>query len=155
MASVYLETTIPSYLAARPSRDLVIAAHQQVTSHWWHTARERFDVQVSEAVLAEIRVGDANAAKKRLALIRDLPVLRVNDLVRSLALQYRENLELPRKAAADVVHIAFSVAYEIDYLVTWNFKHIANGEVVRRLREKNLELRVFTPLILTPEELME
>lgn len=154
MPSVYLETTIPSYLAARPSRDLVTAAHQQVTNEWWETAPDRFDLFISEAVLAEIQAGDPNAAAKRSAFVDQLPILKLSDSARSLVKDYMETLGLPDKAKIDIVHIAFAVAHELDYLVTWNCKHIANGEVVRRLRDRNLELGVFTPLILTPEELM-
>lgn len=84
MPTVYLETTIPSYLAARPSRDLIIAAHQQITHEWWREARHRFDVYISEAVLAEIRAGDPDAAARRLAIVDGLPILALNDDVRGL-----------------------------------------------------------------------
>ena len=83
-ASVYLETTIPSYLAARPSRDLVIAAHQQITHEWWAKAAERFDLYVSEAVLEEIRLGDPEYAKGRLQLVARLPILAMHADVSSL-----------------------------------------------------------------------
>ena len=155
MPTVYLETTIPSYLAALPSRDLVIAAHQQITHEWWQNARSRFDLFVSEAVLDEIRAGDPDAVARRLQTVAGLPVLQLNDEVRGLVHEYDRRLGLVGRARADVPHFAFAVAYETDYLLTWNCSHIANGEIIRRLMEANAELGRFTPLSLTPEELME
>jgi len=155
MPSVYVETTIPSYLSASPSRDLVVAAQQQITHDWWRTATQRFDLFVSELVLAEIRARDPEFAARRVEAVRGLPVLGQNDDVRSLVRIYRERLGLPDRARTDVVHIAFAVAYELDYLVTWNCAHIANGHVLRRLMEVNRSLGRFSPLLLTPGELLE
>jgi len=150
---VYLETTIPSYLASRPSRDLVVAAHQQVTWDWWRGARQRFELFISELVLEEIRAGDAEAAARRSEFVVDLPVLRIDDEVRILARAYQEELGLP--GSADVLHIASAVRYEMDYLITWNCAHIANGAVIRRLMQANVRLRRSTPLVLTPDALLE
>lgn len=151
--SVYLETTIPSYLASRPSRDLVVAAHQQITHDWWIQAARKFDLFVSEAVLIEIRAGDPAMAARRLEIIQDLPILALREDVRGLVRFYSEKLNLPEQARADILHIAFAVAYQLDYLVTWNCKHIANGQTIRRLLWVNRELQRPTPVILTPEEL--
>ena len=155
MPSVYLETTIPSYLAAHPSRDLVIAAHQQITHEWWRTAPERFDLYVSEAVLDEIQAGDPDAVARRLEMVERLPVLAFSDDVASLVQAYDQRLGFVGRARTDLLHIAFSVAYEIDYLVTWNCRHLAKGETIRRLADANVELGRFTPVIVTPEELLE
>jgi len=155
MAMVYVETTVISYLASRPSRDLLIAAQQQATDEWWSASAGSFELVVSEAVLAEIERGDEAAARKRLALAKDMAVLSLNEDVSRLARIYTEKLPLPGAAQADSLHIAFAVAYEVDYLLTWNCRHIANGRVVRRLRDLNLSMGRFTPLILTPLELME
>ena len=155
MTVVYLETTVPSYLAAYPSRDLVVAAHQQISWEWWETAKKRFDLVISEAVLAEIRAGDPNAIERRLEIVEGLPILGLNEDVRMLAGVYEQKLGLPNTAKADILHIAFAVAYEVEYLVTWNCTHIANGEVIRNLLQANKELNRFSPLILTPEELLE
>jgi hypothetical protein len=155
MPSVYLETTIPSCLAANPSRDLVIAAHQQITHEWWRDARDRFELYVSEAVLNEIRSGDPDAAGRRVKIVAGLPVLTVNDDVRTLAHQYDRRLGLVGRARADLPHFAFAVAYEMDYLLTWNCVHIANGEIIRRLMDANRELNRWTPLVVTPEEILQ
>ena len=110
MPTVYLETTIPSYLAARPSRDLIIAAHQQITHEWWHDARDRFDVYISEAVLTEIRAGDPDAAARRLATVDGLSILALNEDVRGLVHAYDQRLRLGARARADLPHVAFAVA---------------------------------------------
>jgi len=154
MPSVYLETTIASYLAAQPSRDLIIAAHQQITHHWWLNARGRFELYISDAVLNEIRGGDPDAAARRLAIVNGLPVLQLNEDVRNLVHEYDRRLGLAGRARADLPHIAFAVAYQMDYLVTWNCRHIANGEVIRRLLDANAALQRPTPLLLTPEEIL-
>ena len=154
-ASVYVETTIPSLLAARPSRDLLTAAHQQSTHDWWETARRRYALFVSEAVLDEVARGDPALAERRLRLVEDLPILSLNDDVRQLTIAYERELGLGAGSSADVGHIAFAVSYEMDYLVTWNCSHIANAHVVRRLRRANQRLGRETPVIATPEELLE
>jgi hypothetical protein len=155
MPSVYLETTIPSYLAAHPSRDLIIAAHQQITHDWWRTAPDRFDLYISEAVLDEIQAGDPEAVARRLEIVEGLPILSFSDDVTSLVDAYEHRLAFVGRARADLVHIAFAVAYECDYLVTWNCRHIASGETIRRLARANADLGCFTPVIVTPEELLE
>ena len=154
MPSVYLETTIASYLAAQPSRDLIMAAHQQITHEWWLSARDRFDLYISDAVLNEIRGGDPDAAARRLAIVNGLPVLQLNEDVRNLVHEYDRRLGLVGRARADLPHFAFAVAYQMDYLVTWNCRHIANGEVIRRLLDANAALQRPTPLVVTPEEIL-
>lgn len=155
MSSVYLETTVPSYLATRSSRDLVVAAHQQISRDWWDVAKDRFDLYVSEAVLDEIRVGDAAYAARRMELIAELGVLAFSGDVEDLIRAYHNQLGLVGSAAADLPHFAYAVAYNMDYLVTWNCKHIANGQVIKRLNTVNGELGRPTPVIVTPEELLE
>ncbi len=155
MQKVYLETTIPSYLAAKASRDLIIAAHQQITQDWWQSANERFELYISEAVLYEVRAGDPAAVERRLRIIEKLPVLAVNEDVRELTMHYDRNLGLSGRARADIPHFAYAVSYQVDYLVTWNCTHIANGEMIRRLLKVNAELSRRTPLIVTPEEILE
>jgi predicted nucleic acid-binding protein len=154
MASVYIETTIPSYLTSAPSRDLVVAGHQQITHTWWQTAKDRFELFVSEAVLREVRAGDPECATRRLDVLADIPILPLSQEIRSLAEWYQKELHLPQKAGADALHIATAVSYDMDYLVTWNCAHIANGHVLRTLMKLNHGLGRYTPLLLTPQELM-
>lgn len=154
MALVYLETTIPSYLVARASRDVVTAAHQEITRQWWETARHHFDLYISEAVLDEIRLGDPQYAQQRLKIVADLDVLAFNSDVVLLVREYHARCLLSGSAAADLPHFAFAVAYNMDYLVTWNCRHIANGQIIRRLAKANQEIGRPTPVIVTPEELL-
>ena len=153
-SSVYLETTIPSYLTAWRSPELSRAAKQQTTRQWWDEERQHFDLYISDAVLGEIRGGDPDAAARRLAVIDGLPVLQLTDGVRKLVHEYDRRLGLAGRGRADLPHIAFAVAYNMDYLVTWNCRHLANGEVIRRLVDANAELRLLTPLLVTPEEIL-
>jgi len=155
MPSVYVETTIPSYLAAQPSRDLIVAAHQQITHDWWRHARERFDLFISVAVLNEIQAGDPALAAHRLDIVAGLTILESNEEIQDLVGVYERRLGFEGTARADLPHLAFAVAYELDYLVTWNCAHLANGEIIRRLLEVNADLHRATPLIVTPEEILE
>lgn len=154
MSSVYVETTIPSYLVARRSRDLVTAAHQQITDDWWETAKNRFHLYISEAVLDEIRGGDSDYAARRIEAVAELDVLAFSGDVESLIRIYDQRLGLVGSATADLPHFAYAVAYDMDYLVTWNCSHIANGQVIRRLTVVNTEIGRQTPVIVTPEELL-
>ena len=154
-SSLYLESTIPSYLAARPSRDLIVAAHQQITHDWWHQARVRFDLYISEAVLEEISAGDTDAVTRRRSFVDGLSILASTDDVADLAVEYQSRLGLASVAPLDAVHLAYAAVYEMGYLLTWNCKHLANGVVIQRLQTINLSLGRFTPIIVTPEELLE
>jgi len=164
MPSVYVETTIPSYLTSAPSRDLVVAGQQQITHDWWQTAKERFELYVSEALLQEIRAGNPEMAAKRLKIVEGLTVLDITEEVDSLAEIYQRQFHLPSRARTDFVHIAAAVVYELDYVVTWNCKHIANAHVLRQLITAhvlrqlitiNNSLGRFSPLLYTPTELLE
>ena len=151
---VYIETTIPSYLAARPSRDLLIAAHQQLTRDWWESRRPAFDLYISEAVLEEASAAYAMPAKTRLELLANIPVLALTGGILRLAESLVTDGPIPRKAAGDALHIAIATVYACEYLLTWNCRHIANAEIQRAarlvVRDQGFEL----PIICTPEELM-
>jgi predicted nucleic acid-binding protein len=152
---VYVETTVPGYLTAWPSRDVILLGHQQTTKLFWDAAPARYDLVISEAVLEEIAAGDAGAAAERIRTLAALPVLQRQPQVDELALYYRQLLQLPDRAAADALHLAFAVVYEVDYLVTWNMKHLANGAVQRAISIANDDRGIHVPLIVTPEALLE
>jgi hypothetical protein len=153
-AKVYIETTIPSYLAARPSRDSLIAAHQRLTRDWWESRGPAFDLYVSEPVLEEAAAGDATLARKRLELLADVRVLALTEGILKLAESLVTDGPIPPKAAGDALHIAVATSYACEYLLTWNCRHIANAEIQRSarlvVRRQGFEL----PTICTPEELM-
>ena len=153
--TVYVETSIISYLAARPSRDLITAAHQQVTTHWWATRRPAFRLHISELVVQEVSDGDPDEARQRLALLEGIPAVAVTADALSFARSLVENRILPRPAETDALHIAIAAAAGMEYLLTWNCRHIANAQIRGKIEEL-ARLRGFEPPILcTPEELME
>lgn len=151
---VYLETSIISYLAARPSRDLITAAHQQVTHTWWETRRPKFEVLASQLVLDEAAAGDPEAAQQRLALLRDVPVLEIDPQVEDLARALIEGVGLPPRAGADAVHIAAATRHEVDFLLTWNCRHIANAQLRPRIERVCRQQGYRVPGLCTPDELM-
>lgn len=152
--SVYIESTIPSYLAARPSRDLIVAARQQITWDWWQIAHDQYELFVSDAVLGEIRAGDPEVAARRVRFVGGLRVLEAAEPITQLAEVYENELGLGATARRDLLHVAYAVLFELDYLLAWNCTHLANGHVIRRLIEANLRASRFTPLIVTPDVLL-
>lgn len=153
--TAYLETTIPSYLTAWPSRELVMASHQQMTKDWWRTAKARYDCFVSQTVLDEAAQGDPDAVRDRLAMLKDVPMLPPELGVVTLGKDYVTLLRLPPKAYADAIHLAYAVSFELDYLVTWNMRHLANSLTMRRVTEYNTGRSLHVPLIVTPEYLLQ
>ncbi len=154
MESVYLETTFISYLVSRPSRDLLVAAHQQATRDWWLERRENFECYVSQVVLDEVAAGNSEEAKTRVAIIGDFPVLEATEEAEFLAGAIVSSGAIPSNAARDAAHIAIATVNGMDYLLTWNCKHLANAQVVRRVAVVCNREGYDMPVICTPEELM-
>jgi len=154
MNSVYLETSIISYLAARPSRDVIIAGHQQATYEWWFAERSNFSIYSSSLVLREASFGDAMAASTRLQWLEGVHLLAVTPEAEEFAKVLLHRMALPAKAAADALHIATATAHQINFLLTWNCKHIANAvnrpHIERVCRECGFE----PPILCTPDELI-
>jgi predicted nucleic acid-binding protein len=153
-ASVYLETTTISYLAALPSRDLVVAAHQEVTREWWRARRQQFDLFVSELVVREVRAGNRDAVARRMDFLEGISSLRLTQEVRALARRLVEARAVSFAARADALHIAVATVHGIDYLMTWNCRHIANAESRSRIVRTCHLLGYVAPILCTPEELM-
>src|SRR3954451_2959195 len=151
---VYLETTIPSYLTAWPSRDLVVAAHQQLTKEWWRMRRNEFELCISQFVVDEASAGDAEAAQERMAILAPLPLLDISQAVLELASAILQSEVVPARAARDAAHIAVSAVHGIDFLLTWNCAHIANAQIVKKVQSICVQQGFPCPLICTPEELM-
>ena len=151
----YLETTIPSYLAAWPSRDLIIAAHQQITQEWWQNRRTHFDLFASQIVLQEAGEGDPDAAARRLAFLEYIPLLDQSEAATDLVQVLIQQVPLPEKASLDALHIAIAVVSGMHYLITWNCAHIANATLRTRIEAVCRSQGYEPPVICTPEELME
>jgi hypothetical protein len=153
-ASVYLETTIPSYLTAWRSPDMVMAARQEITRDWWDNRRSKFEVFVSELVWDEASAGDTDAVARRHDVLKDIPLVEAAPGTEALIEAFIRELSLPSRAAADAVHIALAVVNGMDFLLTWNCTHIANA-ANRPIIEEVCDLLGYeTPVICTPEELL-
>ncbi len=151
---VYIETSIVSYLTANRSSDVITAAHQLTTFGWWEKHRRDFEIVVSELVIQEARLGNPQMAQKRLDVLKDIEVLPVNDEARSLAKILAVKKAVPEKAAADALHIAVAAVEQIEFLATWNFKHIANAQMQVKIEEV-IRAENFQPShICTLEELL-
>ncbi len=152
--SVYIETTVVSYLTAWMSRDLIRAAHQQITQEWWDTRRFDFELFISEFVLQEASAGDAAAAQRRMSVLAAIPLLDVNTEVERLAQNLLKQKALPVRAATDALHIAVAATHDIDFLLTWNCKHLANAEMLDLIEKACRSCGYRCPRICTPEELL-
>ena len=153
--SVYVETTVVSYLTARPHRDIVVAAHQQLTREWWDGATDRYQLFISDLVLVEASRGDRVAAAERLAALEPLAQLEITREDQALAKRLVEAAAIPAAAAEDALHIAVAAANGCDFLVTWNFRHIANPAMKNRIADVCRAAGYVSPVICTPEELKE
>jgi len=153
-AKIYVETTIVSYLTAKPSRDLVIAAHQQITQEWWEARRPTFALFISELVIREAGAGDEDAAQKRLEALKEIDLLELNEEALYLARELANRGPIPERAKEDALHIALATVHGMDYLLTWNCRHIANAEMRKGVASVCNFLAYDTPVISTPEELM-
>jgi len=153
--SLYLETTVPSYLAGAIANDLITAAHIEATKRWWSDERQKYRLVVSAVVLDEIVRGNPDIAGERRQLVIRLPRLRVTVAVVQLAGRLFDHLRLPASARADAFHLALACHYKMDFLLTWNMKHIAGGHVRRSLEKLQRVSGIVIPTICTPEELLE
>jgi predicted nucleic acid-binding protein len=153
-AQVYIETSMVSYLTARPSRDIVAAAHQQISLDWWERRRHDFDLVASLLVVNEARLGNPESAARRLAILQGIPLLEVTTSAQRLAVTIVEKGLLPQTAYPDALHIAIAAVHQVDYLLTWNCSHIANAEILPRVALIGESFGLSLPYICTPEELL-
>lgn len=152
---VYVDTTVVSYLTARPSRDIVTLAHQQITQEWWLSAASRFDLVASDLVFEEAGRGDPSAARARLAALEGLEVIDATTESEALTEELLASAALPHAAGADAAHVAAAVTNGVDYLVTWNLRHMANAPVRLALERACRRAGYRQTTICTPEELLE
>jgi hypothetical protein len=152
--SVYIETTVPSYYTARPSRDVIVAGHQATTREWWEKRLQHFEVFISQLVLDEAAVGDPDFAARRLAVLKPFPLLDLRDNVSELAHDFVDAGPIAANAARDALHIALAACHGMDFLLTWNCAHIANAEIIPKITGICHEHGLECPVICTPDELM-
>lgn len=155
LPSLYLETTIVSYAAARPSNDPLIREHQKLTRLWWEQERRSYRVFASQAVVEEAEGGDPSAAEERLRLLAEVSLLPPDPRIEPLACVVQRALHIPERAVSDALHLAFAVHYKLDYLLTWNCAHLANAQNLRLLADLCRAEGLWLPIICTPEEMTE
>lgn len=153
--ALYVETSVASYLTARPSRNLVTAARQQLTAEWWETRRLEYDLFISSLVLEEAELGDPAAAAARLAVLREIEVVAPAPEADTLADALMREVPLPEKASADAVHIAVAATSGAEYLLSWNFKHIVNPVLREQIAMVCRSKGYKPPTLCTPEDLLE
>lgn len=153
--TVYLETSVISYYTAKASRDVIVLAHQQITKEWWDSYHEHYRFYISEIVKEEVSRGDPTASSIRLDFIRNIPHLMLTQEIERIAEMYITELNIPKDSIRDALHISTACFHKVDYLVTWNCAHIANAHMIKKLYRVNKELGLYTPVICTPEELIE
>jgi hypothetical protein len=152
---IYLESSVISYYANRRSHNFIVAAYQEITQEWWGNELPKYNAFISQFVIDEIERGDTNQAENRMKAIANFPLVELTDQVLELAERYLSKLSIPRKSRIDAFHIAASVVNGMDFIVSWNFHHIANVFVKEKIRKINDNLGIFTPEICTPEELID
>lgn len=152
--TLYIETSILGYLTARSTKNLILAANIEVTKDWWEYRRSAFKMYISQAVLNEVAQGDTEIAVQRMELLRGVPLLELNQAVRELAAQFLARSNLPPKADIDAIHIAAATVHGLDYLLTWNCKHIANAQIQGKLAEISFDFGYELPILCTPYELL-
>jgi predicted nucleic acid-binding protein len=155
MATVYIETSIVSYLRQRPSSQVVMAARQLLTHQWWSNERGNYELVTSQYVLDEASAGDPVLAAERLESLGGIPLLPLDPQIGVIAAEIMSRAILPPKAAIDALHIALVAHHRIQYLLTWNCKHIANARILPRIHEVLTKLGCPIPIVCTPEEMVD
>ncbi len=153
--TVYLETSVISYYAGRPSRDLIVAGRQQITRDWWESEREKYALHVSALVLQEAQRGEAGAIERRQEVLEGIPLLATSDVTEELAQALIEKGRIPPKCPEDALHIALASTNAMDYLLTWNFRHINNATTKSDVARVVASFGYECPVICTPAELLE
>ena len=154
MPTVYIETSIVSYLRQRPSGQVIAAARQLLTRRWWDGERHAYTLVTSQYVLDEAALGDRTLAAERLLALDGIALLESPVEVPQLAQEILSRAILPPAAQVDALHIAIAAFHEVDYLLTWNCKHIANALILPKLRAVLTDLGYSVPVICTPEEMV-
>jgi hypothetical protein len=151
---IYIESTIPSYLVARPARDLLQAARQQITKDWWDLTRTRHDLFASRLVMDEIAFGETAMANRRLNIMTQVTLLEATEEAAEVTRKIMQSRLLPAKAEGDAAHIALATVHKMDILLTWNCRHIANAVILGPLHQLIECCGYGLPTICTPEELL-
>jgi predicted nucleic acid-binding protein len=154
MDTLYIETSIVSYLRQRPSSQVVMAARQLLTHQWWNEERDKYELVISQFVIDEASAGDPVLASERLKALDGVPLLPLDPEIADIADEIMSRAILPPKARTDALHIATVAHHRIQYLLTWNCRHIANGRILPRIHAVLADLGIPIPVMCTPEEMV-
>ena len=154
MSTVYIETTIVGHIAGRVHPDPSVADRQQVTRDWWRDHAPAYDVFISQLVIDECSDGDPSAAAERLEVVKSLDLLQSTNEVDDLADALIAEKAVPASEPRDAFHIAIAAVNGVDYLLTWNYKHIANATLRSRIEHVCRDAGFEPPIICTPDELV-
>jgi hypothetical protein len=154
MSTVYIETSIVSYLRQRPSSQIVMAARQIMTHQWWNQERANYELVTSQYVIDEASAGDPTLAAERLQSLDGIPLLPLDPAIEAIGNEIIARAILPRSATIDALHIATVAHHRIEYLLTWNCRHIANARILPRIHDVLTDLGISIPIICTPEEML-
>lgn len=154
MDTVYVETSIIRYLRQKPSTQVVLAARQLLTHQWWNDERSHYQLVASQFVIDEASAGDPTLAAERLQLLAGIPLLPLDPVIADIADEIMSRAILPEKARTDALHIATVAHHRIQYLLTWNCRHIANARILPRIHDVLIDLLIPVPVICTPEEMV-
>jgi hypothetical protein len=154
LTTVYIETSIVSYLRQRPSSQIIAAARQVLTHRWWDHESNNYELVISQYILDEAAEGDPELSLERLNALNGIPLLKLDPKIANIATEIMSRSVLPEKAQVDALHIAVASYHKIDYLLTWNCKHIANAKILPRIHKVLSDLDCKIPMICTPEEML-
>jgi hypothetical protein len=152
--SIYIETTVPSIITSRPSRDIRNLYRQEISKEFWEYERQKYNLYISQYVVEECKRGDEDAAKRRLELIKDIPSLPTGEDVENLAEEYYKCLGISKKAKTDCFHLAISVIGKMDYLMSWNMTHLGE-RYFNEVAEYNYKNNLWLPRMHTPDAIMD
>ncbi len=152
--TVYIETTIPSYLTARSSENVCALSRQIITRKWWLERKSYYHLFISDVVMLECQKGDPIASQQRIELISEIDSLEITDECAVLAEGIFYELQIPDKARDDSLHISLAAVHKVDYLLSWNFRHIVNAALIKKLNAFLMKENKHIPQFCTPEELM-
>ena len=152
--TVYIETSVISYFVGRPSKNLLTTTRQQITRRWWIEYLPVCDPCISIAVENEIRDGDATMAAKRLVAASSFPLLPLGDTIDRVIEALLKRRLVPAKSPTDAAHLAFAAVHGVDFLATWNFRHLANPFILPQVRRLCQEFGCRLPEVCSPEQLL-
>jgi predicted nucleic acid-binding protein len=155
MSSVYIETTVVGNIAGRLHPNPAIAERQKLTRTWWSTASDLYQLYISQLTLDECGDGHVEPASERLELIKDLPIIDATEAAEALAALLVQRLAVPASQPRDALHIAIAAIHKIEFIATWNFKHILNPHLQTRIAATCTDAGYRPPVICTPQQLLE